>query len=124
MYQDNGFSAFVRDTPLFFKFFFGLILLFVVGVIVYTVTRGLSIWMSNNRAERKTVWCKVVDKRTEVWGGAGDASANTNYYITFEFEDRTRKEFYVKPNQYGLIVVGDQGELTYQGTRFVGFARI
>jgi len=60
--------------------------------------------------------CKIVDKRTEVWGGSGESSVSTNYFITFEFEDNTRKELQVKANDYGLFVVGDVGELTYRGS--------
>ncbi|MNN95776.1 hypothetical protein D3C81_2146400 [compost metagenome] len=88
------------------------------------IIRGIKTWTSNNNAEVISRRCKIVDKRTEVWGGSGDSSASTNYYITFEFEDNTRKELYVKANQYGLNVVGDKGELTYQGTRFKEFTRL
>ena len=36
------------------------------------------------------------------------------YSISFEFPDRSRKEFVVKPNQYVLIREGDTGILRYK----------
>jgi hypothetical protein len=37
--------------------------------------------------------------------------------------DGSRKELYVKPAVYGLIVEGDHGAIQYQGTRFINFSR-
>ncbi|MNP00831.1 hypothetical protein D3C76_926280 [compost metagenome] len=121
--EPNGFFDLLREIPLFFVLFGGIIFVLVVGSFAFVIIKGLKSWVSNNATELTTVRCKVVDKRTEVWGGSGDSSANTNYYITFEFEDNTRQEWSVRGNQYGLITVGDQGELTYQGTRFKQFVR-
>jgi len=118
--EPHGFS----DIPLFFKLFGGIVVTLVVGTFLFVIVKGLSTWTSNNSAQLLKRKCTVVDKRTEVWGGSGDSSANTNYFITFEFEDNSRTELYVKANQFGLIVVGDQGELTYQGTRFKEFVRL
>jgi hypothetical protein len=41
-----------------------------------------------------------------------------------QISDHSRKEFQVGSNHFGLIVSGDEGELTYQGTRFSEFKRI
>ena len=121
MREPNGF---IHEMPLFFKIFGGLILVLVVGVFVFILIRGLSTWTSNNNSEQITKRCRIVDKRTEVWGGSGDSGASTNYFITFEFEDNTRKELHVKGKDFGLFVVGDKGDLTYQGTRFLEFTRL
>ncbi|WP_136604849.1 DUF2500 domain-containing protein [Paenibacillus dokdonensis] len=120
----NGFMGFISGVPLFFKLFGGLIFTFVVVTFLVVIIKGLKTWTSNNNSEVVRRRCKVVDKRTEVWGGSGESSASTNYYITFEFEDNSRKELYVKDNQFGMIVVGDIGELTFQGSRFKEFSRI
>lgn len=119
----DGFSDFWAELPLFFKIFAGFMILLVVGGFMYVIIKAISIGIANNRAALLTKRCKVVDKRTEVWGGSGESSANTNYFITFEFDDLSRIELQVRPDQFGLIVAGDQGEVTYQGTRFKGFAR-
>ncbi|MNH94767.1 hypothetical protein D3C73_473920 [compost metagenome] len=119
----GGFFDFISEVPIFFIIFGVLLILFVLGVLIYITIKSLYIWMSNNAAEIVQKSCKVVNKRTEVWGGGDDSSANTNYYITFEFEDGSRLELFVKFNHYGLISVGDRGTLTYQGTRFKDFDR-
>lgn len=123
MHYNDGFSSFISETPVFFKVFGGLIFLIVIGTFLFVIIKGLSVWTSNNSAELVSVPCKIVDKRTHVWGGSGESRANTNYYVTFEFGDSTRKELYVKENQFGLLVVGDTGELVYRGTRFLEFNR-
>ncbi|GIP27213.1 hypothetical protein J23TS9_23430 [Paenibacillus sp. J23TS9] len=122
--EPNGFMGFISELPLFFKLFGGVLVTFVVVIFLVVIIKGLKTWTSNNNSEVLRRRCKVVDKRTEVWGGSGESSASTNYYITFEFEDNSRKELYVKDNQFGMIVVGDIGELTFQGSRFKEFSRI
>ncbi|WP_256873854.1 DUF2500 family protein [Paenibacillus kribbensis] len=44
--------------------------------------------------------------------------------MTFEFDRGERKELEVKDTDFGMIVVGDCGELHYKGTRVVGFVRM
>ncbi|OXM17592.1 hypothetical protein CGZ75_11235 [Paenibacillus herberti] len=104
--------------------FIGLVFVLIIGTFVFVIGKGLLTWGRNNASPVITVPCRIADKRTEVWGGSGDSSANTSYFVTFEFGDGSRKEIPVPDNQYGLLVVGDQGELTYQGTRFQGFNRL
>ncbi|MNW66272.1 hypothetical protein D3C74_447260 [compost metagenome] len=57
-------------------------------------------------------------------GGSGDFSASTDYYITFEFEGGERMELEVKDTDFGMIVIGDRGEVHYKGTRFLEFVRL
>ncbi|KEQ24095.1 DUF2500 domain-containing protein [Paenibacillus tyrfis] len=110
--------------PPFFIFFFVLILVLIVGTVLYGIFYSVSVWSANNASERLTVPCRVVAKRTQVSGGSGDSSAFTKYFATFEFEDGGRVELPLKGPQYGLLVEGDFGELTYQGTRFIDFVRM
>ncbi|MCL6603684.1 MAG: DUF2500 domain-containing protein [Paenibacillus sp.] len=121
--EPDGFFGFISEMPLFFQLFGGFVFTIVFGSIFYAIIKGLKTSISNNAAAVIKQRCKIVDKRSEVWGGSGDSSASTNYYITFEFEDSSRVELHVKSNYFGLITVGDQGELTYQGTRFKEFTR-
>ena len=53
----------------------------------------------------------------------GHTSASTTYYVTFEVASGDRMELRLQGHEYGLIVEGDRGELTFQGTRFLGFTR-
>ncbi|MGO4547368.1 DUF2500 domain-containing protein [Paenibacillus sp. 2TAB23] len=121
--ESPGFFGFLKEMPLFFKLFGGFVFALVAGTFLYVIVRGMRTWMGNNASEVVTRSAKVVDKRTDVWGGSGDSSANTDYYITFEMDDQSRIELPVRADRYGLIVAGDQGELTYQGTRFKQFHR-
>ena len=62
---------------------------------------------------------------------AGDATgahgfhstSSTTYYVTFEVRGGDRLEFSVDGSEYGQLVEGDRGELTFQGTRYIGFVR-
>ena len=53
----------------------------------------------------------------------GHTSTSTTYYVTFEVCSGDRMELRLQGHEYGLIVEGDRGELTFQGTRFLGFTR-
>ena len=74
---------------------------------------------------------EVVAKRLDVqtWRHAGDehhmghTSSRTYYYATFQVESGDRMEFQVPDTEYGLLVEGDRGKLTFQGTRYQGFRR-
>ncbi len=119
----SGFSGLLQEAPIGFLIFGGLIVTLVVGIFGWVIMKGMVTWSSNNQAELVDTACKIVGKRTQVWGGSGDSSASTEYFVTFEFADGSRKELYVKPAVYGLIVEGDHGAIQYQGTRFINFSR-
>lgn len=58
----------------------------------------------------------AVSKRTEVWGGSGDMAAKTNYYVTFELEDGSRREYALwYGTMYGRIVEDDAVVLFARG---------
>ena len=43
--------------------------------------------------------------------------------MTFEFDSGDRAELHVPYNEFGLLVIGDHGDLTLQGTRYISFDR-
>lgn len=45
------------------------------------------------------------------------------YYVTFEVESGDRMEFSVYGKEYGMLAEGDEGKLTFQGSRYLGFER-
>lgn len=45
------------------------------------------------------------------------------YYVTFQFESGDRMEFQVYGSEYGMLAEGDEGKLTFQGTRYLSFER-
>lgn len=103
----------------------------VLGVVVFNAVQGAARWKKNNDSPVLTVGAEVVAKRLDVqtWHHAGDehsmghASSRTDYYATFQVESGDRMEFQVPDREYGFLVEGDRGRLTFQGTRYQGFQR-
>ena len=116
------------EEPWIFRIFpviFAIVFLGILGVFVFIGLRGFKGWLYNNRQQVYNDPVRVADKRTHVWGGGTHhASANTSYYITFEFENGERQEFMVPDRVYGQTASGDTGTLTWQGTRFHDFQRV
>jgi len=112
-----------------------LIVVFAV-LLIGAIGRGIYVWMRNNRSPQETVNARVVAKRMKVSGHGGTvmpgnvssmhtfhSSTNTRYFVTFELEDGKRLELGVKDGEYGMLAEGDQGRLSFQGTRYLGFER-
>ncbi|WP_155922224.1 DUF2500 domain-containing protein [Bacillus sp. EB01] len=102
-------------VPLFF--------VLVFGIIIFSFVKGAKEWSDNNKQPRLIVPAKVVSKRTQVRGGHNDTSAHTSYFVTFEVESGDRMEMHINGNEFGLLAEGDYGELSFQGTRYLGFSR-
>ncbi len=117
--MDTGFGGF--DEAFFVMF--ALATTLILGVFAAMVIKGSAQWMRNNRSPVTTAPAVVVTKRGETWGGTGDSSASTSYYVTFEVEGGTRIGVGVTGTEYGQLAEGDRGLLTYQGTRYKGFER-
>lgn len=101
--------------------------LLVTGVFIAVFSKVLKEWAQNNRAPRVTVEATVLAKRMHVthhrnMHHAGH-HAHTHHYITFELESGDRAEFSIPSSEYGLIIEGDRGKITFQGTRFLSFER-
>jgi hypothetical protein len=109
--------------PIAMLVFGGIVVAIVVSVFAIVIVRGLSQWRRNNASPIVTTMARVVTKRGEVHGGTGESRAQTAYFSTFETPAGDRFELALPAREFGLIADGDSGELTYQGTRFKGFAR-
>ena len=97
----------------------------VAILVVATVVRGIVEWISNSLKPVLTERARVTGKRTRVSGGGQHGHTSTTYYVTFELaEDGSRHEFKVSGRTHGSLCEGDEGELTYQGTRYHGFSRM
>lgn len=108
---------------LFFVMFF-----LVFGIFLFSVIKGISQWNKNNHSPKLTVPARVVAKRTNIsrHHHAGDmhhTTTSTTYFATFEVSSGDRMELSVAGHQYGLLIEGDYGDLTFQGTRFLSFER-
>ncbi|UCZ54241.1 DUF2500 domain-containing protein [Bacillus shivajii] len=109
----------------FIPIIIGLIFFIVIGTILYQLFNGIREWARNNQLPRETVKSKIVSKRTDVRKRAGkNHRTYTTYFVTFELEDGSRKEFKISGREYGQLAEGDVGNLTHQGTRYHGFERI
>ena len=123
MFDMFGFSFFGSVFPVIFTVMFILIF----GLIVVNIVRGIGQWHKNNNSPRLTVQAAIVSKRMQVShhhnAGTHTSSSSTQYYVTFEVESGDRMELPVKGSEYGMLVEGDRGQLTFQGTRYLGFER-
>lgn len=118
-----------------FSLLFPLVFLLALGTILFTLVGNLRTWNKNNHSPRLTVQAAVVTKRTQVSrhrnANAGDAtgahgyttSSITTYYVTFQVESGDRMELQVGGAEYGMLVEGDTGKLSFQGTRYLSFQR-
>lgn len=87
------------------RFFFGggfevvffLMFFLVSGIILLTFIKGIMQWNKNNHSPRLTVDATVVSRRMELQ---------------------------VNGSEYGMLVEGDRGRLSFQGTRYLGFERL
>ena len=85
----------------------------------------------NDNAPRITVPARVVAKRADISGGhihgTSDShihsTMDTFYYVTFELDSRDRMELCVHGHEYGMLIEGDYGMLTFQGDAFLDFRR-
>jgi hypothetical protein len=69
----------------------------------------------------------IVSKRTHFSrrraGKQHYSRSSTNYYVTFQLGSGDRMELRVSGEEYGFLVEGDRGELSFQGSRYIGFER-
>ena len=113
-----------------FGIMFSLVFMLVMSMFIVTAIRGISQWNKNNHSPRLTVPATVVAKRTNVTrhhhngaNGHHHHHTSTSYYVTFEVESGDRMELHMAGHEYGILIEGDRGRLTFQGTRYLGFER-
>ena len=119
-----GFSMMFDVFPVMFSLVFFLIL----GMFIFIAVKNLSQWNKNNHSPRLTVEASVVAKRMDVshrhhGGDSMRHSSSTSYYVTFQVASGDRMEMHVAGSEYGMLVEGDRGQLSFQGTRYLGFVR-
>ena len=118
----NPFVPFQIFELMFFAVFGLVLCIILVGLV-----RGIGQWNRNNHSPRLTVPVTVAGRRTEVRHHRSSnthmSHSSTSYYVTFQVESGDRMELQLTGQEYGLIVDGDRGLLTFQGTRFLGFER-
>lgn len=114
-----------------FEVMFFLVFALVIGVFIMGLVRGIGQWNKNNNSPRLTVEATVVAKRADVSrhhhsGGPdhmGHTHSSTSYYVTFQVASGDRMELHMSGQEYGMLIEGDRGDLSFQGTRYLGFVR-
>lgn len=127
----------------FFNIFFIVIAVLVVGLFIFVLInmighrklfngvlrRAADRMEQDDHAPRLTVTATVVSKRSNitVHHHTSDSvyphTSTTSYYATFQVPSGDRMELSVPSTEYGLLVEGDEGDLTFQGSRFLRFDR-
>lgn len=119
----------------YFDILFPVLITLAFGVFGLAVARGIVTWNKNNHCSRITAPAVIVAERTNVIRhnnvNAGDTTGahgfhtdtHTTYYVTFQFESGDRMEFQVYGSEYGMLAEGDEGKLTFRGTRDLSFER-
>ena len=135
MMEVKGSDGMMMDFDSTFNMMFGMsqiIFFLVFGIIIVTLIRSLLEWNKNNNSPKIAVEAKVVAKTVNISRSHHHhhnthmhthTTTSSTYYITFEFETGDRMELHVPRSEYGMIVEGDQGKLTFQGTRYISFER-
>lgn len=117
------FDSIIFDIiPIFFTIFF----IIFIGALTYNIYTAIKTKRTNDNSPRLKVSANIVDKRNHITHYNTNNNMHTsytNYYVTFEFESGDRLELEVDSNDYGYLVVGDYGDLEFQGTRFLSFTR-
>lgn len=99
------------------------------GIIFLRTIEGAHEWNSNNNSPMLTMEAKLVAKRIDI---SHHSTANmdmhhnssfSSYYVTFQLAGGDRMEFNIPDKEYGLLAEGDEGKLTFQGTRYISFKR-
>ena len=113
-----GFDGFGIQFVIFRILWIIMFLIFIC-VFVTILAKNLSRNRKNDQSPRLTAETTVVTKRTHVWGD----HSHTDYYTTFQFESGDRLELEIPREEFGYLVEGDRGKLTFQGTRYLAFER-
>lgn len=122
-----GFDFIFNVFPIIFISMFILIF----GIFIVFIVKGISQWNKNNHSPVLTVPATVVAKRTNIsrhhhstGTSAMHHTTSTTYYVTFQVESGDRMELNMSGQEFGMLIEGDSGRLTFQGTRYLSFERI
>ncbi len=107
-------------------FIFPLMFLLILTLFVVTLVRAIGEWANNNQSPRLTVEAVGGGRRTKVWGehnGEDGGGASKTNYVNSGVVSGDRMELRLSGSEYGMLAEGDRGQLSFQGTRYLGFER-
>lgn len=124
------FGNFFHEFRLF-GIMFAVIFFITISIVAFFAVRAFRQWGKDKDAPRLTLDdVTIVTKRFNVGRKMDDTDMistslrYTSYYVTFETDCGERMELRVRGSEYGMLVEGDRGRLTFQGTWFVSFQRM
>lgn len=107
-----------------------VVFVLMLGVMIYAVVQAIARKQKNDASPRLTVLARVVSRRQEVThharnmnDGVYHTSSTTRYFVTFQVESGDRLELQLDGSDFGMLAEGDEGRLSFQGTRFLDFQR-
>ncbi len=111
-----------------------IVFVIVFGTLILTLVQRAKQYRRDEASPVLTVEATIVSKRSDVTVyrhhttgmemHGGHTTSSTVYYVTFQVESGDRLELRVDGSEYGLLVEGDRGKLTFQGSRYQGFQRM
>ena len=101
-----------------------LVVLFFV-LFFAVVAKNIAQFFKNEASPRLTVPAVIVDKqrKTHHHHSGGHHHHTHSYHVTFQVESGDRMELKVIRSEYDMLLVGDRGCVSFQGTRYLGFER-
>ena len=113
-----------------FSILFFVAFLFVFSIFVLTGLKSITEWNKNNNSPKLTVDATVIKKRNQVsnsdyldHNGMIHTTSSISYYVTFQVEREDQIEMRLSRKEYIMLVEGDYGKLTFQGTRYISFEK-
>ena len=113
-----------------FEGMFTIVFVLIFGVMIYALVQAILRKQKNDASPRLTVLARVVSRRQEVThhtqnrgDGILHTSSTTRYFVPFQVESGDRMELELDGSDFGMIAEGDEGRLSFQGTRFLDFQR-
>ncbi|WP_434750890.1 DUF2500 domain-containing protein [Paenibacillus amylolyticus] len=99
----------------------------ILGIVLLSMGKEVWRWGRNNAEPLLTVHSRITSRRVKMSQPPSDSGSTTPvrtlYYVTFEVESGDRLEFKVNGEEYSMCAEGDEGRLSFKGTRYIGFER-
>lgn len=106
-----------------FPVLFLIAFVFIFSMVIYIFIKNARSDAAVRKSPRLTVPATIVSKRTAIRHHTDSTINIMTYYITFEFESGDRLELKASGENFGLLVEGDHGKVTFQGNLLLGFER-
>ena len=99
-----------------------MVFAFIFILCILAFSRVISNSGRDGNFARLTVPAVVLEKRTR-YSRNRNTMRNAVYYVTFEVDSGDRMVLNLSERDFGLLIEGDKGMLTFQGSKFCGFER-